>query len=574
MALWILNRPSENANIHELRVAERLAQLNDDWVIRWGFYYHDNKHVSREGDFLILGPHGGLLVLEVKAGSLDFFPTTGRWETEGGDHPMFQLDMEWKAVVLEVNAHRNGRPSLYVAKGIGLPDLDLAPGLTSYHDIPREFLVTKKELKDFPKAWANLFGDPGIMMDGRSREVFFESYAKDATPKSIRYFVTSTDRTLMRQTEANYELLDQLGENSQFMVRGGAGSGKTWMAFELACRWAIQGKKVLLLGYNLALTDYLKELTDAAIRRQRVPVDGIVVRSWEELAKGLVEGAGLEYDLPSDAAVRTRFYTFDLPDLMMQIARGSLYQPDFDALVVDEGQDHDTEVEGFQADWNGPGWWGIYWRLLKQGPESPVAVFYDPAQRPLFRKMESFAEESLYKSLGKVPVRLRLSKTVRYTRPVFEYLKTLQTEATAELLEGLNRRSPLSEGPAVEEIQINSEKMLEAADKMAQRWIRAGLCQPEDILVISQHGRKEKSCLKDRDSLAGHPIVDYLDRKPGCIRLSSANRAKGLDSLAVILIDFERFSAISEPMIQVAYFLGASRARQLLGVIYRVDKEG
>ena len=74
MALWILNRPSDRANLAELRVAEMLAILPDEWVIRWGFYYEDNVGTTREGDFLILGPQGGLMLLEVKAGSLDFFP--------------------------------------------------------------------------------------------------------------------------------------------------------------------------------------------------------------------------------------------------------------------------------------------------------------------------------------------------------------------------------------------------------------------------------------------------------------------------------------------------------------------
>lgn len=241
MALWILNRPAELCDLNELRVSELLATLPDDWVIRWGFHYRDNAGTTREGDFLVLGPHGGLMVIEVKAGSLDVFPRSGRWATGDHDHPLFQLDQEWKAVVNEVNAAQAGRPPLFVTKAMGLPQLDLAPNLDRYHDIPRQFILTSRDFREFPNAWAARFKDPRIHMDRRSREIFFDTFGKNATPKAIRHFVDEADRALLRQTECNYEFLDLLADNQQFMVSGGTGSGKTWLAFELACRWAEQG---------------------------------------------------------------------------------------------------------------------------------------------------------------------------------------------------------------------------------------------------------------------------------------------------------------------------------------------
>jgi hypothetical protein len=57
MARWIYQRPIECCDSTELIVAKRLALLSDDWVVRWGFYYDSD----REGDFLILGPSGGVL---------------------------------------------------------------------------------------------------------------------------------------------------------------------------------------------------------------------------------------------------------------------------------------------------------------------------------------------------------------------------------------------------------------------------------------------------------------------------------------------------------------------------------
>ncbi len=87
MAKWVYNRPLDCCDETELRVAKLLARLPDEWVVRWGYYYEKD----REGDFLILGPHGGLLVLEVKGGQIRRLGSTGCWEGEARDHPVAQL---------------------------------------------------------------------------------------------------------------------------------------------------------------------------------------------------------------------------------------------------------------------------------------------------------------------------------------------------------------------------------------------------------------------------------------------------------------------------------------------------
>jgi hypothetical protein len=102
MIEWILHRPPHASNPAEIRVAERLRGLADSphaWTVIWGYYYQDSRGMQREGDFLILGPAGGLLVLEVKSSLPRHFPETGRWEGAGGDDPFSQLNTEWQGVI-------------------------------------------------------------------------------------------------------------------------------------------------------------------------------------------------------------------------------------------------------------------------------------------------------------------------------------------------------------------------------------------------------------------------------------------------------------------------------------------
>ena len=76
MARWIYNVEPELAPPGEQRVAGLLSNLGEDFTIRWGFYYTDG--VSREGDFVIQGPDGHILVMEAKSGPVELDYRTGR----------------------------------------------------------------------------------------------------------------------------------------------------------------------------------------------------------------------------------------------------------------------------------------------------------------------------------------------------------------------------------------------------------------------------------------------------------------------------------------------------------------
>jgi len=162
MARWIYQRPIERCDPTELLVAKRLALLSDGWVIHWGFYYDSD----REGDFLILGPTGGVLVLEVKGGELRKLSTTGRWEGPDRDHPLTQLSAEWHAIIVRLQETADGNAVPFVAKVIGIPVAKIAapavttPAATSTKSTAA---VAPKQPKPEEKKWA---------MSGR-RDPFF-----------------------------------------------------------------------------------------------------------------------------------------------------------------------------------------------------------------------------------------------------------------------------------------------------------------------------------------------------------------------------------------------------------------
>jgi hypothetical protein len=60
-----------------------------------------------------------------------------------------------------------------------------------------------------------------------------------------------------------------------------------------------------------------------------------------------------------------------------------------------------------------------------------------------------------------------------------------------------------------------------------------------------------------------------MNARPGSLALLSVNKAKGLGSLAVIMIDVERFDKLTTPQDQMNYLTGTSRARQLLAILHK-----
>jgi len=123
----------------------QLDCCRDEWVIRWGFYYE----TDREGDFIVLGPTGGVLVLEVKGGDLRKLSTTGRWEGSTRDHPVAQLSAEWRAVIEARRESVDDSDVPFVAKALCLPDLDIDPKIPSYKEIDRNLIVDSDDPASF-----------------------------------------------------------------------------------------------------------------------------------------------------------------------------------------------------------------------------------------------------------------------------------------------------------------------------------------------------------------------------------------------------------------------------------------
>jgi len=582
MIEWILHRPPHRSNRTEIRVAEHLKSLDGSphlWTVIWGYYYADARGVQREGDFLILGPAGGLLVLEVKATLPRHFPETGHWEGAHGDDPIAQLNQEWQGVIAGIKA--KGKAP-YVAKAICVPGTIAPPEVDHFQGIPRHWLVTGNDLEQWLPTWLRIFGErvrnPVIPPE---KQAVLKAFGQGSLPEEKRAFIDHTEQLFERQFTSRFALLDQLSENRQLLVRGGTGTGKTWHALELAFRHAAKGdgQRVLFLTYNKALTAQLGRL----VALRRIERGEVVVRGWEELFLELSTLAGHPATVPppgsSTETIRT-FYELELPRLILEISRDPALRacwPAFDALVVDEGQDHDTawhpEIASTPAE--SGGWWHIYRILLRDGRDASAGIFYDAAQRPPFRAAERFDPARLAAGWSQA-AHVRLQPAVRYTRPLWQFFRDHRHPATSAMIDALGNGDHLPEGPEPEIHPLDpGADCRDLIEAILARWQKSGLCDPADVLILHAQSDIAKSPLGDRRVLAGRNLRECTEPFSASQNFSvsafilhtSIHKAKGLDSKAVILIGMPPHHQLADDYDHFSWFMAVSRARQLLAVV-------
>jgi hypothetical protein len=563
MARWIYQNPPETAPESEQKTAEHLAHLGDEFAVRWGFYYNPGKSgVFREGDFAIQGPGGHILVMEAKGGPLTCNPTTGVWSLPGGKNPFIQLDREVKGVVERIHARAEAfqiQPP-FVDEALAAPDLELAQECAYHAGVPRERFVVAGDLRAFARWWMRRFGNRPVKCSAEdARRVFDAVFAIGVPANATRHTLDFADRIIEQQTECGYELLDALSENQQLLFSGGPGTGKTWLAIEQARRHVSEGAKVLFLCYNIQFEFWLREVCRKISRE-------IHVFGYQSLGELLLGRPHPTFGGNREA--ETRYFEETLPAALWEKVNEPGFQASFDVLVVDEAQDHNTAPSLVPEE--GPGWWSVYFRLLRRGVEAPVSIFYDREQR-FVRRGGDFESEEIRRALAH-PVRVVLRTPVRFTRQLRRYFRSLICRHTEGMLRDMSdSRVILPQGPEPQLVGgVGESEEGQVCARILREWIDGNGVRPQEILLLHAASRAPEWLSAENEEgvrfYSGHPSAQPAD----AILAVSINRAKGLDRRAVVVTGVLGWESASLDEYQAKTFVqGVTRARQLLAVLTR-----
>ncbi len=317
-------------------------------------------------------------------------------------------------------------------------------------------------------------------------------------------------------TEAQANILSALRLLHRVEVRGGAGSGKTWLAVEQARRLAAEGKRVALLCYSRGLAAYLRRRVDGFRPRGRPAYVG----TFHHL--------GTRWGAPPGPDDDPDYFERRLPQAMAELAAARPESDRLDAVVVDEAQDF--------AD----SWWVPLLAALRDEESGGVYVFADEGQRVFARQGRP--------PLSLVPV--VLDENLRNTKQIAQVFGGL---APAQM------RYRGGEGVPVRFVPCSTPDALGKADDEAVRLLDEGWAAEHVALLTTGHRHPEQTARQS----GGQEAYWETFWSGSDLFYGHVLGFKGLERPAVVLaVNGFRDAERAREML----YVGLSRARDLLVV--------
>lgn len=480
-----------------------------------------------EIDCAIVLEGGGVVVLEVKGGTV--WNDASQWwqKHTDGDRKINPVEQAMTAKhVLQDYVYESAAwgslGTIRWAHAIVLPDTDIDPQFDT-PDCHRWMVIDRGDLSDIASRLRNIIK----LQDTVARPVASADIVAIHEALSGRFLpqretvlpvverVAEHDEVAERLSAEQAVILDAIKLLPRVEVRGGAGSGKTWLAGEQARRLTKDGKRVALLSYNRGLAAWMQRRTDTFSRRERPAYVGTfhgIGRLW-----GADEGTDDDSD----------FWERRLPEQMLGLAHEQPVGKLYDAIIVDEAQDF--------AD----AWWPVILASLKY-EDGGLFLFSDEGQR-------------IFQRFGNAPgglVPLVLDQNVRNTKQISEAFSAMAPN---------RMRASKHEGEKVRFVACAADDAISAADDVVDELIDMGW-EPSDIAVLA----------------TGHKHPEHTNRVAGGADLywdsfwdkdqvfyGHVMGFKGLERPAIVLAVNE---SADRDRAKERLYVGLSRARDLLVV--------
>lgn len=547
MANIFPERLPENVIHDPMRRAERamyesLSRLPDSFDVFYSVAWQSrNFRNVRDGeaDFVVTHPEKGLLVIEVKGGSISFDAATGQWYS--GIYPINDPIVQATNNQHELVRKLEEMPEWtneYLTSGhaVAFPDV-LVENTNLRLDLPREIVLDHASVANMEGEIRRVFdyysgesGRPNRLGAERMiiiRKLLARSFHIKALPQAqlkLGDVMKEEVQRLIALTERQMMILDFLRTRRRAAIKGCAGSGKTMLALEKARRLASEGFEVLLTCYNFALAEYLAKIAP----------EGVTVMHFHGLCRELVKDAGF---MIRPVKNEKELYNIVLPKMLIEAV--SKTGPMFDAIIVDEGQD-------FEEDW-----WLSLVNLLHDQDQGILFVFYDDNQN-LYRGSNNITmvvEEAPYP----------LIDNCRNTQKIHQLVSAFHQEGSQ-----LRCPGPLGR-PATIHSYTDSKDMQRQIGALLHHLIKDDGIAVDDIAILTPRAQ-ERSALK-AGSILGNFSLTTADNAPGMyqVKVSSIHSFKGLERQVIILAELDNAMGYSPDEV---LYVGCSRARTQLILLH------
>ena len=268
----------------ELEVYNQLRdQLDDSYTVfysvEWNRKRKDGSLEKSEADFIIENPKYGFLCLEVKGGSHMVISPEGVWTL---------YTIKYGPRDLDRSPYKQAEDSMYFFKdkykkeyNIDYSGLFGAGAVFPFYVLPHSESISNRdsictiespEMNNLAEKLKGMFKAWGGARFGRNRysqqehEFFLDMVRKrTAMAAAAGALVKFKEKQLDEVNRVQDNYIYFLSNIRQFYVRGGAGTGKTWIALKLANSEAENGGKVLLTCKSVALASTLKGMAGEGV---------------------------------------------------------------------------------------------------------------------------------------------------------------------------------------------------------------------------------------------------------------------------------------------------------------------
>ncbi|MGN6245357.1 MAG: NERD domain-containing protein [Motilibacteraceae bacterium] len=506
-----------------LLLARLIEQLPADAVVFPGLRLSDRKQ-DREADVVVAMPGVGVAVVEVKGGQVGL--ADGQWTVTAG------------GIIRRTDPVEQARRFKYLLRGFldkhprwphGWPRMahlvafpfTRVPADFAAPECPRWMVIDADDLGDAAgRIWDALrhAQDQPEPPTTEQIEDLVDCLAGRMLPQvDLVAAVSEHEHSCDLLTAAQGKVLDYVRLAPRVEIRGGAGSGKTWLAVEQARRLTAAGERVALVCYSRGLATYLQRRVQQLKARERPAYVGTfhgLGDQWLEVPPG-----------PDDDS---DYWERSLPETMARLAVQRPAGERFDAFVVDEAQDF--------AD----AWWPALLAALKDPEHGRLTVFADEGQRVFARQ-------------GRPPVELvpvALDENLR---------NTVQIAQTFGSLAPVQMRYRGSDGVPVRFLPCTTEDAVEVASDVAVELLEEGWA-PEHVALLTT-GRRHPVQVEQQAAGQDSYWTSYWAGED--LFYGHVLGFKGLERPAVVLAvnGFRDRSRASEML-----YVGLSRARDLLVV--------
>ena len=518
--------PQRTDSKAELRVFDRLREafathpeLELTAYHSLNLTHHDYKRFG-EIDFLIVG-RPGIFVLEVKGGGVSCH--NGLWSyrnrygqtTASPEGPFRQAESALQGLMAKLRRQlpEQSLKRFTIGYGVLFPDGDPPPAGSEWdpamladargsRNLERwlQALFHYWRQRDRRRSPAPEAGDLARLKQRLRPEVEL------AVP--LYHQVHEAAERRLALTTDQMAMVDVVAANPRVLCSGGAGTGKTFMAMELARRWTDLGLQVLLACRSPWLKRYLES---------HFTLPGLAVSTADAVG--------------------------------VTARRHGLSR--FDALIVDEAQDLldgptleqlDTVISGG----------------LQQGR---WCFFHDiNNQSGLIGRPQP---EAMRRLLDCRPAQVPLTTNCRNTRQI---LDQVQTSLGADMgVRGTGN------GPAVQVLQAGSaQQSADLLAQEIERLVDHGGLEPSELTLLSPRAYADSSAALLPAGLQSRIIVldEYSLRHfpPPGIGFATITNFKGIENEAVIVIDLPPPG--KDQTTNGEYYVGMSRGRSLLSLVY------